>query len=70
MTREQAIERWKPIIQAVFAAENDVIDQWQARLKAAKKMAAEEQVKVIDEYLTAIATEIVNRISDKELEEL
>ena len=68
MTRNEAIEHWKDIAEAVFAAENAVIDQWQPKLKAAKKMTDEEQIKVIDEYLTAVATEIVSRMSDEDLE--
>ena len=70
MTRNEAIEHWKPIIQAAFAAENAVIDQWKAKLKEAKKMTNEKQVKVIDEYLTAVATEIVSKMSDEDLDEL
>lgn len=67
MTRNEAIEHWKDIAKAVFAAENAVIDQWQQRLKAAKKMTNEEQIKVLDEYLTAVATEIVSKTSDEQL---
>ena len=66
MTQEE-LEHWKDIAKAVFAAENAVIDQWQPKLKAAKKMTDEEQIKVIDEYLTAVATEIVSKTSDEQL---
>lgn len=55
--RKELIERWKTIASAVFKAENNIIDKWKPRLLAAKE---EETHKVADEYLEAIATEIID----------
>ena len=68
MTRHQAIEHWKPIIYAVFTAEDAIIDGWRDRLKEAAKNG--ESIKVLDEYLTAVAVEILSRTSDEELEKM
>ena len=68
MTRHQAIEHWKPIIQAVFTAEDAIIDGWRDRLKDAAKNG--ESIKALDEYLTAVAVEILSRTSDEELKEM
>ena len=70
MTREEAIVRWKPIVQAVLSVENDLDDEWLPRLKDAKGKSSKEQIRLVDEYLTAIATEIVSRTSDDELKEM
>lgn len=57
MTREELIDRWKTIASAVFWAENEIIADWKERLMNAKE---EGVTKVADEYLEAIATEIIN----------
>lgn len=70
MTRQEAIERWKSIAKAVFIAEEAISKEWDERLHAAPSMTNEEQHQFIDEYTTAIATEIVSATSDEELAEI
>ena len=67
MTREEAIERWKQIAASVFWAEEAIAQEWDGRLRAAPSMTREEQQQFADEYMTAIATEIVSKTSDEEL---
>ena len=67
MTRQEAIERWKELASTVFWAEEAISKDWDERLHAAPSMTREEQQQFADEYMTAIATEIVSRTSDEEL---
>ena len=67
MTRQEVIERWKDIISTVFWAEEAINKEWKERLHAAPSMTHEEQQQFADEYMTAIATEIVSKTSDEEL---
>ena len=70
MTRQESIERWKFIAKTVFIAEEAISKEWDERLHAAPSMTNEEQQQFIDEYMTAIATEIVSKTSDDELAEM
>ncbi|MFW5600740.1 MAG: hypothetical protein ACOCOC_05845 [Prevotella sp.] len=70
MTRQEAIERWKSIAKTVFIAEEAISKEWNERLHAAPSMTNEEQHQFADEYMTAIATEIVSATSDEELAEM
>jgi hypothetical protein len=67
MTRQEAIGRWKDIAETVFWAEEAISEEWDERLHAAPSMTREEQQQFADEYMTAIATEIVSKTSDEEL---
>lgn len=67
MTRQEAIGRWKYIAKTVFWAEEAISEEWDERLHAAPSMTREEQQQFADEYMTAIATEIVSKTSDEEL---
>ena len=67
MTRQEVIERWKDIISTVFWAEEAISKEWDERLHAAPSMNREEQQKFAQDYLTAIANEIVSKTSDEEL---
>ena len=67
MTRQEAVERWKFIANLVFWAEEAISEEWDERLHAAPSMTREEQQQFADEYMTAIATEIVSKTSDEEL---
>lgn len=70
MTREQAVGYWKAIANVVFSAENLIVHEWLPRLKEAQQASAEELLKVHEEYITAIAKEIVKRMTDEEVERL
>lgn len=67
MTREEAIERWATIAMAVFRAEDKIADDWHDRLTEATKQSKEVQSVVAEEYCEAVAKEIVDRMTDKEL---
>lgn len=67
MTRQEAINRWKDLAETVFWAEESIAKEWNERLHAAPSMTSEEQQQFADEYMTAIATEIVSKTSDEEL---
>ena len=67
MTRQESIDRWKGIAETVFWAEEAISEEWDERLHAAPSMTREEQQQFADEYMTAIATEIVSKTSDEEL---
>lgn len=60
------IEDWKVLIRAVFVAEDNIMPQWEDRLRAAKDMTDGQQDRLIDEYLTAIAEEILSKYNDEE----
>ena len=70
MTRQQAIDRWRAIIPAVFRAEDKLQGQWRDRLSAAKEMPPGERTRLAEEYVTALATEIVSQTTDEELTKL
>ena len=70
MTRQQAIDHWKAIIPAVFRAEDKLQGQWRARLSAAKEMPSDERTRLAEEYVTALATEIVSQTTDEELKNM
>ena len=67
MTRQEAIDRWKDLAETVFWAEEAISKEWDERLHAAPSMTSEEQQQFAQEYLTAIANEIVSKTSDEEL---
>lgn len=70
MTRQQAIDRWRAIIPAVFRAENILQGQWRDRLLAAKEMPSDERIRLAEEYVTALATEIVSQTTEEELKNI
>lgn len=70
MTREEAINRWADITEAVFWAEERIAMEWDAKLKEAVNKPKDEQYALSKEYCRAVATEIVSKISDEELAEL
>ena len=67
MTKQEAIRRWKNIAETVFWAEEAIAQEWNERLHAAPSLHHEEQQHFADEYMTAIATEIVSKTTDEEL---
>lgn len=67
MTRQEAINHWAAIVHTVFAAEYAIMDDWKYRLIAARLLSKEEKQKLSDEYLEAVATEIVSRTTGEEL---
>lgn len=58
--RETMILHWMDIAAAVFKAEDEISDEWFPKLRATKDATKEEKAKIADEYLRAIATEILD----------
>ena len=67
MTREQAINRWSDITEAVFWAEERISKEWNVKLKAMVGKPPAECAAFAREYCRAIATEIVRKTPDEEL---
>lgn len=63
MNMDELIEHWKDIAMAVFVAESKIIGEWAPRLRSAKANGDES---VADEYLEAIAKEIIGNSNVKE----
>lgn len=70
MDRQQLIEHWMTLAETVFWAEEQVSPEWTERLRAAKEQTSEDRRKLSREYLEAIATEIVSRTTDEEIQKL
>lgn len=70
MTRTEAINRWKDIVETVFWAEEAIAKEWDTKLKAAPNMSKDEQQKFAKAYCEAIAVEILSKTTDDELEKL
>lgn len=66
--KTEVIDKWKLIISAVFEAEAAISEDWEFKLKAAKHLGKEEREKISQEYITAIAEEIVSHTTDEEIE--
>ena len=62
MTRDEMISRWEELIPAVFRAEDNIREQLQAILAAEP-----DTEKAAQEYIHALAVEIVSRVTDEQL---
>jgi len=69
MTREEAIEGLKPIIRYVFTADGKIRDEWQPKFKEVENLSPDEKIRLVDDYVTAVAAEIVDK-SNLKLEEV
>lgn len=65
--KEKMIKRWMLIASAVFTAEDAISAEWTPKLRAAKGKSEDERLKTAEEYLRAIATEIVTMSTVHEL---
>lgn len=59
MTKEEQIIHWMDIARAVFMAEDEISKEWFPKLRKAKDLPSDERRQLADDYLRAIATEIV-----------
>ncbi len=59
MTKEQQILHWMDIAAAVFKAEDEISKEWFPKLRKAKDLPSDERRQLADDYLRAIATEII-----------
>ncbi len=62
MTRNEMINRWEELIPTVFRAEDNIREQLQAILAAEP-----DKEKAAQQYIHAIAVEIVSRTTDEQL---
>lgn len=53
------IAHWMDIAAAVFRAEDEISKKWFPKLRAAKDLPSDERRQLADDYLRAIATEII-----------
>ena len=60
--RERQIEMWMDVAAEVFAAEDRIGLKWFPELRKAKEMTDGERRQLCEDYLRAIATEIVSGI--------
>lgn len=69
MTKEEMIEHWMLLAKTVFVAEQNISDEWTPKLKAARSCKTDLEVQqIVDAYLRAIATEILEH-TNWEMEE-
>ena len=59
MTKEEQIEHLMDIAAAVFRAEDEISKDWFPKLRKAKDLPSDERRQLADDYLRAIATEII-----------
>ena len=60
MTREQQIAHWAPIVSTVYRAEDNIKAEWLPRLQEAKHLDEPQKEALADEYVRAVAAEIVD----------
>jgi hypothetical protein len=60
MTREQQIARWAPIVNTVYRAEDNIKAEWLPRLQEAKHLDEPQKQALADEYVRAVAAEIID----------
>lgn len=70
MTREEAIERWQYIAQAVILAEKRINKEWFDKLKDAQSLPPLARCKLSMDYCKAVAIEIVNGTSDEYIKQM
>lgn len=59
--RQELIEHWMLLAQTVFAAEDNIKDEWQPKLQASKNASKIVKEQIATAYLRAIATEIIEK---------
>lgn len=59
---EEDIEKMKHTIDVVFRAEMAVSDEWKPKLKDMLSLPEDERNKLADEYMRAIAVEILEHL--------
>ena len=60
MTKEQQIAHWAAIVRTVFRAEDNIKAEWLPRLQEAKNLDKPLKEALADEYVRAIAAEIID----------
>lgn len=58
---EEKIVHLMAVVEAVFRAEENISAEWLPKLRAAKELPKEEREKVADDYLRAMAVELLRQ---------
>lgn len=58
---EEKIAHLMAVVEAVFRAEENISAEWLPKLRTAKELPKEEREKVADEYLRAMAVELLRQ---------
>lgn len=58
--RDELIDHWADIAATVFHAEDEISGEWFPKLRAAKDLPGDERRQLAEDYLRAIAAEIVD----------
>jgi hypothetical protein len=66
--RQELIEHWILLAKTVFVAEDNISGEWKPKLQAAKGKSDLEIQQTADDYLRAIAEEIINHTKMEELQ--
>lgn len=59
--RQDLVEHWMLLAKTVFAAEDNISDEWKPKLEAAKNASKIVKEQIANAYLRAIATEIIEK---------
>lgn len=59
--RQELIEHWMLLAKTVFAAEDNISDEWKPKLEASKNASKIVKEQIANSYLRAIATEIIDK---------
>ena len=60
-TRQDLIDHWMLLAKTIFAAEDNISDEWKPKLEASKNASKIVKEQMATAYLRAIATEIVEK---------
>ena len=63
---EEKITHMMAVVEAVFRAEENISKEWLPKLRAAKELPKEEREKVADEYLRAMAIELLKHEEEED----
>ena len=59
--KETLITHWMDLVCAVFVAENRLANEWLPKLKSTQNAPQHKKEQLADDYVRAIATEIVEK---------
>lgn len=59
--KNELIEHWMLLAKTIFAAEDNIREEWKPKLEASKNASAIVKEQIANSYLRAIATEIIEK---------
>jgi hypothetical protein len=66
--KQQLVKHWMLLAKTVFVAEDNIKDEWKPKLQAVKGKSDPEIQQTADDYLRAIAEEIIKHTKMEELQ--